>query len=108
MTEAQFQDWVAEYAQLNGWLVYHGRPAQQVDGGWRTPVQYDGKGFPDLVLVRRRVIFAELKTERGTVSPDQRKWGTALQVSEGIDYFVWRPSDRPTIEQILRRPPRGT
>lgn len=59
-TEAMFQIEIIELARILGWRVAHFRPAQ-TRHGWRTPVAADGKGFPDLVLVRERVIYAELK-----------------------------------------------
>ena len=100
MTEAQFQRSVIELAQLNGWKVAHFRPAQNGKGAWRTPVAADGAGFPDLVLVRDRVIFAELKTNTGRVSPAQREWLDALtragantHKAASVETVVWRPED---------------
>ena len=100
MTEAQFQAAVIELAQINGWRVFHARKAQNGKGAWRTPVAADGAGFPDLVLVKDRVIFAELKTNTGRVSPAQREWLDALAEarvkahSTGVvDAVVWRPKD---------------
>ena len=60
MTEADLQQAVIECARTLGWMVAHFRPALRQSGRWSTPVQADGKGFPDLVLARAgRVIFAE-------------------------------------------------
>ena len=108
MTEAQFQRSVIELAQLNGWKVAHFRPAQNGRGNWRTPVAADGAGFPDLVLVRDRVIFAELKTDRGRVRPEQQAWLDALtearvkaQTSGVLDVVIWRPKDWPDILATL-------
>lgn len=101
MTEAEFQRGVIELAQLSGWLVAHFRPAQTMHG-WKTPVSGDGKGFPDLVMARERVIYRELKAQRGTLSMDQLFWGDALRRA-GADYAVWRPKDWPQIEEELRR-----
>ena len=53
MSEAVLQDAVIELANLKGWTVAHFRPAQNARGDWRTPVAAQGKGFPDLVMVRR-------------------------------------------------------
>lgn len=113
-SEASFQTWVIEYAHLKGWLVAHFRPARIVKDGkvsYRTAVSADGAGFPDLVLVRNGVvIFAECKSETGKPSPAQELWLTTLM---GDDYlakwggrgsfkvFVWRPSDRERIMDIL-------
>ena len=110
-TESQFQDAVIEYAQLTCWAVAHfrGVRVQRADGShyYATPVQADGEGFPDLVLVRERVIYAELKSDRGRLSDDQTIWKDRLR-GAGAEFYVWRPRDWPSIERILaigsRRP----
>lgn len=97
MKEDEFQQMVIDMAHLFGWRVAHFRRARTAKG-WRTPVAADGKGFPDLVLVRhKQVIYAELKTDRGTVSPEQREWLEALPAS-----VVWRPKYLDQIERTLR------
>jgi hypothetical protein len=80
-------------AHLAGWYVAHFRPALTARG-FRTAVAGDGAGFPDLVLVHPRhgVIFAELKTERGTISAEQLAWQHRLQVA-GERAYIWRPHD---------------
>ena len=100
-TEAGFQEAVMALAHTQGWLVAHFRPAR-TDQGWRTPVAAEGAGFPDLVLVRDRVIFAELKTERGRVRPEQQRWLDAL-AGAGAEAVLWRPSDWETIVDVLAR-----
>ena len=71
-----------------GWRCAHFRPARTVHG-WRTAVQGDGKGFPDWVLVHDRggVVFVELKTSRGKLTPAQEAWGEAL-IRAGAIYRV--------------------
>jgi len=97
-TEAEFQDVVLELAGVCGWMVHHVRPARMKDGSWRTPVQGD-VGFPDLVLVRDgRIVFAELKSERGRLSAAQKDWLGELRKAAawcGVSVVVelWRPSD---------------
>ena len=55
-------------------------------------MQGDGAGFPDLVLVRKgRLLFVELKSEIGKVSPQQRKWLDDLD--KAAETYVWRPED---------------
>lgn len=96
ISEDDLQDLIAHYAQWCGWLVHHQRPAR-TNNGWRTTVQYDGKGFPDLVMARHgRVVLAEIKTETGRVSPHQKRWIAASGA------HLWRPSDWPQIQEILR------
>ena len=90
INEKLFQGLVTEYAGLNGWATYHTRDSRGSD-----------PGFPDLVLVRDRVIFAELKAARGRVTNDQRAWAAALEAA-GAVYYLWRPADWPEIETVLR------
>jgi hypothetical protein len=50
-------------------------------------------GWPDLACAGPGgIVFAELKTQRGRVSPAQREWITALEHA-GQAVFVWRPED---------------
>ena len=99
ITEASFQKQVIDLAQLCGWLVHAERPARTKDGSWRTPIQ-GMAGWPDLVLVRERVLFVELKSARGTLSPEQEQWRAVLRTA-GADARLWRPSDWPEIEATL-------
>ena len=102
VTESAFQRQVLALAKMLGWRTAHFRPAMNQRGDWRTPVAGDGKGWPDLVLVKgERVLFRELKTDRGVLSPEQREWRDALQAA-GADYAVWRPKDWPIIEATLK------
>ncbi len=96
MTEKQWLAQVKAAAKAAGWLVYHNFDARRSD-----------PGFPDLVMVRsgatsghERVIFAELKTEKGKVRPEQWEWIDALRDAEQPTY-VWRPSDWSSIEKVL-------
>lgn len=100
VTESGFQDAVIQFARTIGWTVAHFRPAR-TNHGHRTAVQADGAGFPDLVLVRERVIFAELKAEGGRLSRQQDGWLQALGEA-GAEVYEWRPSQWPTIEAVLR------
>ena len=103
MTEAELQECVIDTAHLFGWKVAHFRAAM-TKHGWRTPVAADGKGFPDCVLVRDRVIFAELKSSTGRISPDQSEWMISLRAA-GAEYHLWAPDDWQSgaIEAVLRR-----
>ncbi len=95
-SERLWQDKVEHIAKMNGWLVFHPSPHAVRQGVWRT----DGQGFVDLVLAHptRGLIFAELKTEQGKVSPAQKRWGLAL--SPHAEWYLWRPSQ---IDQIAKR-----
>lgn len=91
MAEKEFQAQVLELARINHWLHYHTYRSR------RSP-----EGFPDLVLVRDRVLYRELKTETGIVSDAQEMWLEKLAAA-GADARVWRPSDFPEIERELAR-----
>lgn len=101
-SEAEFQQQVEQYARLRGWEFMHIRPAMNQVGGWRTPISGPlGSGFPDLILVRaNRLIFAELKAEKGRVTPAQKH---CLDVLRGTsaEVFLWRPSDLSSILELL-------
>ena len=102
MNEAQLQDKVVAVARHAGWCVMHTRPARTMSGGWATPLQ-GHKGFPDLVLVhpsRNLLVFAELKSDKGRLEPEQRRWLDALQDAHAIVY-VWYPKDWPAIVELL-------
>lgn len=93
-TEKQFQAAVVEYALLQGWRVYH-----------TFDSRHSVAGFPDLCMVRGlRLLFAELKTEKGRESKAQREWLDALGLATP-EVWLWRPSDWPEIETVLRRVP---
>lgn len=97
-SESAFMSWVIDLAHTRGWLVYH---------TWKSI--HSPAGFPDLCMTRNpwnfkkegRVIFAELKTERGKPTPDQQEWLDNLYMAPGVEAYLWRPSMRPKIERIL-------
>lgn len=94
ISEAAFQRQVTDLARLYSFRVYHTRFSLGSDAG-----------FPDLVLVKpasQRVIFAELKTETGKVSPDQYAWLCDLEACRpAIECYLWRPSDIEIVRQTL-------
>lgn len=115
MTETQLQRAVIECARWLGWRVAHFRPAWTANG-YRTPVEGDGAGFPDLVMARGgHLIFAELKAAKGRHTAAQHGWlDDLLAVSVGSHrvwvYECWRPAQwlDGTIEQVLRETGRET
>jgi VRR-NUC domain len=103
VTEAAFTGQVLTLARLLGWRRAHFRPARTA-GGWRTPVQGDGAGFPDLLLIQAsagRLLVAELKAARGRLTAEQAAWLRAFEAA-GVPAYVWRPADWPEIERVLR------
>jgi hypothetical protein len=61
-------------------------------------------GFPDLVMTRERVLFAELKSAKGVLSDEQSDWVGGL-VGAKAEFHLWKPEDWQdgTIENVLRR-----
>lgn len=88
--EDGFTRQVIRFAKLHSWYCTYFRTARTV-GGWRTPVSGD-VGFPDLVLVRERVVWAELKTSTGRLSPEQQAWIESLRAA-GQEVYLWTHSD---------------
>lgn len=90
-TEGAFLAQVRAAAKLLGWATYHVHDSRHSEAG-----------FPDLVLVKRpRVIFAELKSDRGKLTEAQRAWIDELRAC-GQEAYVFRPRDWKTIERVLR------
>lgn len=90
--EAAFQATIIQLAQYHGWRTYHTHDSRHSAGG-----------FPDLVLVRSpRLIFAELKTEKGKVSEEQMKWLNELE-GTSTEVYLWRPSNWDEIQEVLCR-----
>lgn len=50
------------------------------------------KGWPDLVILGRAVLFRELKADTGRVASAQTQVGRLLAAG-GADWAVWRPRD---------------
>jgi VRR-NUC domain len=74
---------------------------------WCHPLSLKGipKGWPDLVIVSwHGVLWRELKTHTGRLSPEQRAFGEQLRQG-GQNWDVWRPLDYLTgqIERELTR-----
>jgi hypothetical protein len=101
ISERQWQHQVILMARTFRWMVAHFRPALNMRGQWQTAVQADGAGFPDLVLAHPTgdVIFPELKSERGTLTPAQERWAKVL----GDRFVLWRPSDFDAVRERLMR-----
>ncbi len=90
LTEAAFLQMVRDLARLCGWLVYHPHDSRRSEAG-----------FPDLLLLRGDVLLvAELKTDRGRLTPAQELWLLRFRTA-GIPASVWRPRDWPLIQAAL-------
>lgn len=92
MSERDLQRQVVDLAELRGFMTYHTFDSRR-----------SAAGFPDLVLVRApRVVFAELKSERGAMRDDQFRWLEALGNCNTVESHLWRPTDLAEIEEVLR------
>jgi hypothetical protein len=94
LTEKQFEGQVKDLAKIFGWKYYH---------TWRS--FHSPAGFPDCVMVRgQRIIFAELKSEKGSVSEKQQEWLDALGNvgDKDVQVYLWRPDDIEEIVEVLR------
>ncbi len=93
VAEKDFQVQVVELAGLFGWRHFHDLDSRR-----------NVAGFPDLVLVRPpRLVFAELKTEKGPTTVAQMKWLADLRACPGVEAYTWRLSDWTAIEAALGR-----
>ena len=103
LTELDFRRQVVSLAAIMGYEHVGFRVAQTTQG-WRTPVTGSlGKGWPDLVLVnprKGRILFVELKAEKGIVSEHQSRVMEVLRLA-GAEVYVWRPSDLDGLTDLL-------
>lgn len=90
-SEKVFLQTVRDLARTCGFREYH-----PYDSRRSTP------GFPDLTMVRgERMLFAELKTEKGRVTPSQLEWLTDLERPISNEVYIWRPHDLEDIATVL-------
>lgn len=131
VTERDFQRWIVDQARSLGWgVTLSARRSMLAEAASYAiePPPLDGlifhpqyslgsePGWPDLTLIRRRdrrLIFAEVKAEKGVLSARQAEVLDLLRCLEtsvreeswegrSIEVYVWRPSDLETIAEVLR------
>ena len=120
ISEADLARTVEGYLETFHWRWVHIRPARVLRHGkeiYETP--YSGhKGLLDYQAVRPpRLLYFELKSETGELSPSQQEWYNALKACQVVRYvnedneeiylpevYLWRPSDLHSgrIEELLR------
>lgn len=63
----------------------------------------DGKGFPDLLMVRERIVAVEVKGDGDKLSPEQEAWLEAFEKA-GVETHVWKTKDWTggQVELVLR------
>lgn len=108
-SEAEFTREVIALARSHGFRVAHFRTVrvQRKSGAvyYETPVQGDGKGFPDLILLRgAQLVVAELKVGRGKPTREQEDWLLAFR-GVGAEVHVWTPEKWYRICAILESAP---
>ena len=96
-SEAHFQQRIQRRARLLGWDDFH----------VHDPIGMR-KGWPDLALLRDEVlILAELKSEHGYVTPQQRLFLEKARRIAVVEAYLWKPRDEQEIWRILERNPAG-
>ena len=96
MAEKELQKNIRDLAKVMGWDFVYSIP----DSRMAT-----ARGMPDLLMLKeKRLLFAELKTQSGKLRLEQRQVLYLLEIVEGVEVHVWRPSDwlDGTIERILK------
>lgn len=90
MTEKDWQKQVVDLAKVLGWRCYHPFLSKWSEKGW-----------PDLALIRERVVYVELKRAGGKLSEHQSDWLDALRAA-GAEVYVWYPCDFDRAAQVLQ------
>ena len=91
VTEKQFHQQIVQAAHLCGWMLYHTYDSRRSEAG-----------YPDDTLVHPvsgDFFLIEEKTEKGRLSPAQKRWIAALEASH-IEVHVYRPHQ---IDEIIAR-----
>lgn len=109
LTEQAWQQQVTQLAEHLGWMWMHAERVtvrrRQRDGTDRLYAQTPltgpmGRGWPDLILTRERVVYAELKAAGGRVTREQQAVLQALRHA-GAECYVWRPGDFEQVRRVL-------
>ena len=84
LKESDFASWFEDLLDTYGYRWMHQRPARVKRSGQDVyETAYTGhKGFLDYVICheqKRRLLFVELKSEKGKLSPDQQLWFDTLK-----------------------------
>lgn len=92
VTERALQQRIIDTATALKWRSFHVFDSRRSEPGW-----------PDLVLLRPpRLLFVELKSEKGRLTPEQQRWLDLLAQVPGVETAVWRPRDLPDAIDYLR------
>lgn len=88
-TEKGFQGDVVAFAESCGWWTWHVYNARKSKAGW-----------PDLVMLRERMLVAELKVPPNTATAAQLNCLDRFRRA-GIPAYLWTPADWPEIVRVL-------
>ena len=103
-SETDFQRFVTDALDLAGWKWFHDSDSRR-----------NKAGLPDIIAAHpdRGILFAELKTQKGRLRPEQASWLShlALAVVPGDDeepwggrrrvfVKVWRPADWQDVLEV--------
>ncbi len=78
-------------AKIMGWAAYHTLKSKG-----------SAAGFPDWTLARDRIVFVELKAEKGKLSAAQIEWIYVLEKA-GAEVYVVRPRHLDAMAWVLRK-----
>lgn len=81
MSEDDLEEAVRDMLKVYGLWGYHTHNSRRSEPGW-----------PDWVIVGKRVLYRELKSADGTSRPAQTRVRNLL-VAAGADWGLWRPAD---------------
>lgn len=94
MTEKEWSTQFKHLFELYGWTGYHPYLSIHSERGW-----------PDWSLVnttQKRMIFVELKAEKGKLSESQVKWKGLIEATGG-EWYCLRPSQFEEAQEILKK-----
>jgi hypothetical protein len=111
ITEAEWQAQVVQLAETLGWGWMHVQTVTVRKPGphkWNpertfamTPTDGPlGVGWPDLVLMRERVVYAELKREGEKLKPGQELTRDRI-LAAGGEHHVWTAPDLEAVQRVL-------
>lgn len=91
--EAELQADVIDLATRYGWDWHHEGDSRRSRAGW-----------PDLTLLRERIVYAECKRDfDGRLSPEQEQRIAQIRAAGGEVYVWWLPRDLPEVARVLAR-----
>ena len=97
MDEKEFQRKVLFLLKINGWQTHHTFRSTEVNP----------KGFPDILAWKPslgRMLFAELKSNTGRLTSEQKEVIAGLAQISTIETYVWYPKDWELIHEIIGVP----